>query len=131
VGTTAIPPTIAACCTYQRLGVGPDFTAGSITKCLGSKEYVPVQMRVSRNSLEFNELSDQNQNRYRLYPHHCASNHFAPMSAGSGKSTIDEIAEEPVMQRMTQNTTFASDRCDPSGPIVRHFIERGDKKCDH
>jgi len=71
------------------------------------QEYVPDQMRVPCNSSEFKELHDQNQNTYRPYPHHCAASHFAPKSADTVKSTIEETAEEAVMQRIRQKTTLA------------------------
>src|SRR6266850_6129634 len=65
----------------------------SITNCLGPKEYVPDQMRVPCNSPEFKELYDQNQNTYRPYRHHCAASRFAPMSAYSGESTVEDTTE--------------------------------------
>jgi hypothetical protein len=45
-----------------------------------------------RNFPELKDLHDQNQNRYRPYSHHCASDRFVRISARSGESTIKKRA---------------------------------------
>ena len=51
---------------------------------------MPDQINVSCNSLKFKELHGQNDNIHRPYPRHCAHAPFAPISAQSGKSMIEE-----------------------------------------
>jgi hypothetical protein len=65
-------------------------SAGSLSPVV---KHVPYQMHVSYNSIEFKELLDQSQNTYRPYSDHCATRPFAPMSARSGESTIEETTE--------------------------------------
>jgi hypothetical protein len=50
----------------------------------------------SDNTHEFKGLHDQNQNTYRPYPHHCASNCLARMSAWLGR--VDDRRRDRIVE---------------------------------